>query len=494
MVAKMRCRQAEERLGEYLDGRLQGAARAGLEAHVRACRGCAQELEGFRVARAKVQSLAPAPLPEGFVEKVSAAARHQAAAGLKPVPAGRGPTLRWLAPALGLLVISLVAWWQMPRESTVRSLKSVSLESGVREQGPGARGQGSGPARSGAGGLRVEGKPEGVGVPAAKAKTSKAAIPPPAAVAAPPARPESTVAGPALPEALPQRVKSRRAEAPPPGPNLVIPTPGTEARSADRQVTANAAGERPQQEPFVPRRVRERAAFGSQDRLSGPPKIVSPETALAEDELRQPIDLRANAEIGPGGRPVVVFRIAGRPSGGPLSLQVAPGSNGDRKGERHEWEIGPSPAETSAIQGSGRAGVFGVTVGRKASTLPRGLDRVLPGYAAGAARKAAEPLASAGAQEKYRLFLPAQARRGDTSLSVEYRNLSTEKALADLSARAGLVIVAPAPLQGRVNLVLPNTSADEALRKIASENGFRVETDGLARNLVPEREKVENRE
>jgi anti-sigma factor (TIGR02949 family) len=95
------CGQHRDRFSEYLDGELDGQARAALEAHVAGCAECRQELDALRRTVQAVRDLPAEPAPMGLTEDVLTRLRAEAP--------GRGAVLvlwsRVLPVAAMLLVV-----------------------------------------------------------------------------------------------------------------------------------------------------------------------------------------------------------------------------------------------------------------------------------------------------------------------------------------------------------------------------------------------------
>ena len=101
----------DEVLQDLLDGRLDGARRAEVEAHLAACPGCQTLRQRLEVARAAVRSTrAERELPVGLEHDVLAALDHEdlARAGI-PQVRGRTSTRRWLVSAVAVAAVLAAA-------------------------------------------------------------------------------------------------------------------------------------------------------------------------------------------------------------------------------------------------------------------------------------------------------------------------------------------------------------------------------------------------
>ena len=101
----------DELLQDLLDGRLDGARRAEVEAHLAACLECRAVRQRLEIARAAVRSTrSEIDLPAGLEHDVLAALDREdhARAGIGQVPA-RTFTRRWLVPALAAAAVLVAA-------------------------------------------------------------------------------------------------------------------------------------------------------------------------------------------------------------------------------------------------------------------------------------------------------------------------------------------------------------------------------------------------
>jgi anti-sigma factor RsiW len=64
------CDQIEARLGDYLEGALQGPERADFEAHVESCAECAPLLASVKSLVSELRSMEAVETPAGFVERI----------------------------------------------------------------------------------------------------------------------------------------------------------------------------------------------------------------------------------------------------------------------------------------------------------------------------------------------------------------------------------------------------------------------------------------
>jgi hypothetical protein len=86
--------------------------------------------------------------------------------------------------------------------------------------------------------------------------------------------------------------------------------------------------------------------------------------------------------------------------------------------------------------------------------------------------------------QDYRLFVPARLLAvDDRRISLQYKAQPLEKILRNFSEKAGMVILAEAPLNNRINIEFKDAPIDGALRSLAEAAGMRVETDGRVRRL-----------
>ena len=78
---KQECHRMRKLFSEYLDGELDDAQRAALEAHLRSCGPCREDLALWRRTVAGVADLPAWKAPEGFAENVMARVRRRPASG-----------------------------------------------------------------------------------------------------------------------------------------------------------------------------------------------------------------------------------------------------------------------------------------------------------------------------------------------------------------------------------------------------------------------------
>jgi anti-sigma factor RsiW len=70
----MTCKANRQQFSRYLDGGLDAAARAAVEAHVAGCTGCREELARWQILSGALRGAAPAAVPEGLAERAFRAA------------------------------------------------------------------------------------------------------------------------------------------------------------------------------------------------------------------------------------------------------------------------------------------------------------------------------------------------------------------------------------------------------------------------------------
>jgi hypothetical protein len=123
----------QERLSEYLDGRLPADQRADVEHHLEECRECSRELQALRATRQMLRSLPPVPLPRSFTLE----------AAPRPAPLPRG--FFWLRSATAVtaaaFVLLLVAPVVLPKETTPVLRPAVGQTMGTPGQSTAADGR-----------------------------------------------------------------------------------------------------------------------------------------------------------------------------------------------------------------------------------------------------------------------------------------------------------------------------------------------------------------
>ncbi len=177
------------------------------------------------------------------------------------------------------------------------------------------------------------------------------------------------------------------------------------------------------------------------------------------------VSVRVRAQKGTEDRPEIIFRVeADRPTG-KFRLSVS-----SEEGTQQEWPVdllAQRSQELSAFRPPVRAKgatMWNVSLTEEL-TAPEQKDETL-------------------LHEEYRLFVPSRLLSPPPRITVAYDEFIQEEVLADLSEQAGLVIFAPpASIEG-AKLSVNEVSADSVIEQTAVSFSQRVESDGLARNLI----------
>lgn len=103
---------SDETLNEFLDGALEGSARAAVEAHLAGCRACSARLEALGAVFTGLATLPEAPLAHDLRAGVMAAVRAPSRVPLKPIADPRlfGFKLIFTLQLLAALVLLAFAW------------------------------------------------------------------------------------------------------------------------------------------------------------------------------------------------------------------------------------------------------------------------------------------------------------------------------------------------------------------------------------------------
>ena len=72
---ELACRELVELVTEYLDGALDPAARARVDAHLATCDGCTTYIDQVRGVMAATRRMPPQPVPPALMERLLAAFR-----------------------------------------------------------------------------------------------------------------------------------------------------------------------------------------------------------------------------------------------------------------------------------------------------------------------------------------------------------------------------------------------------------------------------------
>jgi hypothetical protein len=239
----------------------------------------------------------------------------------------------------------------------------------------------------------------------------------------------------------------------------------------------------------APSGVRRRAEFGSQSTLhpvagakekgaaAQPGDKLAYKRVLTAGSPSKPVALRVRAVVGASNRPQITLWLeTEQPK---ERLRVALSKEGGQAQQIWEGKLVTRRPQAVAARQIDRAGTWSVSIQE---------DRVVAKAEAADAmmRKQASNVGIAGPpwQHEYRLFVPARLLAvEDRRISLQYKALPFEKALRDFSEKAGMVILAEAPLDSRITMQLKDAPLDRALSALAEAAEMRVETDGLVRRL-----------
>lgn len=97
-MARMDCKEARQRIHEYLDGELNGREAEQLACHIRQCEECARHLRTLEKTEALVGSLRRFPCPDEVTERVMSSI---------PAPRRRTALFRWVKKYPGASVAAL---------------------------------------------------------------------------------------------------------------------------------------------------------------------------------------------------------------------------------------------------------------------------------------------------------------------------------------------------------------------------------------------------
>ena len=123
------CNRAEM-LGAYHDGELSGAARAGMEQHLRQCPACAAELQGLRKLSQLLSTAAPAKMSPDVLRRLHERVETIPLAGLWRVAE------IWGAIAASILLVCCI--WLVKTKSTVDAIPVWETVALVRQELPSA--------------------------------------------------------------------------------------------------------------------------------------------------------------------------------------------------------------------------------------------------------------------------------------------------------------------------------------------------------------------
>jgi len=506
----MNCKQAKNLLDEYLDGRLKAEVAGEVEAHLGGCKDCAAEVAALRAVLQQVGTLDALPLPEGFVGRVSAAARQRAAAKPAGGKASVWPMLRWLAPAFGVLLIGLVAWWNMPFGEKAGLINDTpeakKLIESMEKMGGGKSSQrlrmsamraarrGKSERREVAGQVIASG--EGKFMRAGRGRRALVEFPastrlPSVAQTAPAPTSPAARGGVAAAAAEPRVDMEESAFAgKPQAAAEKAPAPSAAGRagvSAEQKRTEGfAGGISPEQAPSG---VKRRAEYGSQSTLhpvagakekgaaAQPPDKLAYKRMLTAGSPSKPVVLRARAVAGESNRPQITLWLeTEQPK---ERLRVALSKEGGQAQQIWEGKLVSRRPQAVAARQIDQAGTWSVSIQEDLVLAKDELATDMSRKAVSNAGMAGPPL-----HHEYRLFVPARLLTvAERRISLHYKALPFEKALRNFSEKAGMVILAEAPLDSRITMQLKDAPLDRALSALAEAAEMRVETDGLVRRL-----------
>lgn len=101
---------SDKLLNEFLDGALDGSARADVEAHLAACGACSARLEALGAVFAGLATLPQAPLGRDLRLGVMAAVRAQSQTALRPIAGPRRPVFQLVFALQLLAALALLAF------------------------------------------------------------------------------------------------------------------------------------------------------------------------------------------------------------------------------------------------------------------------------------------------------------------------------------------------------------------------------------------------
>jgi hypothetical protein len=507
----MNCKQAKKLLDEYLDGRLKAEIAGEVEAHLGGCKDCAAEVAALRAVLQQVRTLDALPLPEGFVGRVSAAARQRAAAQPAGGKASVWPMLRWLAPAFGVLLIGLVAWWNMPFGEKAGLINDTpeakKLIESMEKMGGGKssprlrmsarraarRGKSERPAvagqviASGEGKFMRAGRGRRALVEAPASGLPSVTLPAPAPTGS--AARGGVVLAPAEPRVdMEERAfagKPQAAAEKAPAPKTTM-TGSADAAAKQLRTLGYIGKTSPEQAPSG---VRRRAEFGSQSTLH------QVEGAKEKGAAAQPGDKLAYKRVLTAGSPLKLVVLKVRAVAGASNrpqitlwleteqpkerLRVALSKEGGQAQQIWEGKLVSRRPQAVAARQIDQAGTWSVSIQEDLVLAKDELATDMSRKAVSNAGMAGPPL-----HHEYRLFVPARLLTvAERRISLHYKALPFEKALRNFSEKAGMVILAEAPLDSRITMQLKDAPLDRALSALAEAAEMRVETDGLVRRL-----------
>jgi hypothetical protein len=443
----MNCQQIEKLLGEYLDLRLEPGRKARVIAHLVGCARCREQLAALQNLRKALQSCPSELPPEGFVERAQQAVRKRT---MLPAPSP-WMTLRWLAPAAALLLISLVAWW--PHQYQARSRAASELQSlgGAKQQ--------------------AAPKPEASRRPKSLAYLSESGE-----TAKTKPRPNNAFGK------TPAAEKEAGAPPPPSAPMLKPQGTSPEAAKAFAEKSINAGGDKTMASDRV-RPAPPTRGLASPGGVSGLPKNVarrSREAAQAPLEA----DTRLEPAILPSGglpaqaalSPISELRVQSRTGGGgvqELLLQAAPGESG-------KFTLSPAAPER-ATPGRGLP-LAPVSLDQAQNITPSGKPAVWeitlrPPPSAGAPAASSKIGGGPAETKRYLLLVPSRLKENEI-FSVEYKRRPPMEVLRDISEKGGLLVLAPAELSGKVTLTAEKFPAPALLRLVAEQLSLRYHQQG----------------
>jgi hypothetical protein len=463
----MNCLQVEKLLGEYLDHRLEQNRAGELAAHLARCPACREKLTALQATLERLKSSPPAIPPAGFIERTQLAV-HKRVKLPTPSP---WRTLRWLAPAAALLVVSLMAWGPYRQREKSRAYyppQSLLME---QTQPP----------------VRVESAPS-----------------PKLSYAAPKTRKEPQVEQ--VPGLVARKIIPKEwNEASPPPSQPALPAL-REKGTGFKKDNSLTAGE---QEETKPKTVSPPATglSGPSGQLNTPTPSASPgssegSSALPKNVLRRSAEAaqapyKADARELSGTRSFDADRNPGAlavagPSLG-LKVKLSPDNSGAQAvliqasvAERGKLTISPAAApEKNHLDSLSGEGPFSLDQPRNITPSgkpviweitrrqPSSLDQGETGAIAG----------GASVEEKRYLLLVPSRLKEHAKISADFEGRAPTAALSEISEKAGIIILAPAGLRGAIHFTGGQVEPTQLLRLVAGQLALRYSEQGLVHRL-----------
>lgn len=432
----MNCRQAEKLLGEYLDHRLEKQLSEAVAGHLSSCPACREQLASLRAALEMLKTCPPVALPEGFIERTQAAVRKKA-----PLPkANPWRTARWLVPAFGLLLLTLMAWWPFTQ---TRSKERSALQSQSE--------------------TAAEKLPESFWQRPFSAPSSK--------ILPPEIREKLAAEGRSF---APQPMRSESNKDERADKEAISPPPSLKSLPVEREQAIATPGSMSGERTDMPARAKARAELGAQAPLSG---VRVPNGGV----IAGGVDTRDSLYRDQSANPLANFTIKTKAANGAYDVLLRATPN-----NANNITVYPvSPQQEAAGPPAGNTLSSSKAIALRQSPTEAGevwgMNIAAP-LAGDQSQPATGATSALGQGKDYRLIIPPRQFE-NAEISVAFSRAPAQAALQEISNKGGVIILAPASVKTPITLEVTQAPVDTVLQVVADQLSLHYEKQGVVRNL-----------